>query len=125
QERRERDAPPLSRADDQVVTDGAERDQRADAEIAIPADVEGEVPLEPEHNQEKKNQAEGEERDVGDELVVADRPAEGGRLIGPVAGGDGGGRRAPGVDRWARGRWSCPTRAKGLRRHCCPRMLAG
>ncbi|WP_225147608.1 hypothetical protein [Bradyrhizobium sp. NBAIM16] len=89
QKRRKADSPPLSPPDDEIVAGRPLSDQRADIEIAVPRDVDGETTLHNEDQEQTEDQADGEEGDVGQKLVVGKKRLLAGRglLYGDRRGG--------------------------------------
>src|SRR5258708_6907832 len=117
QQGRKADPPPLSGANDEVAADGAERDERPDAYIAVLADIEREAGLDAEDEDEKQDQPGGQERDIRDQTVLADRPFEC-RRAGPlIERGGWNDRGRIGSTQWARDLRGRSTPAKGLCRH--------
>src|SRR5437764_1250510 len=71
QERRKADPPPLVPSDNQIVAGRTLSNQRTDVERAVRRNVDGEMALQCVDQEQTENQANGEERDIGQKLVVA------------------------------------------------------
>ena len=73
QQRRKANPPPLSSSDNEIVAGGALSDQRADIEVAVPRNVDGQTALQSEDQEQTENQANGEKRDISQKPVIAQK----------------------------------------------------
>src|SRR5580700_9414067 len=115
QQWREGDPPPLARGDDQMIADGAERDQRPDAQGTALA---GQALFHPENNHEQRNDADGQEWDIGGAAFRTEFSFERYGTAAQVGQGAWNSRSRIGAKPWALSLNGCATPTEGSCHHC-------